>query len=99
MSFEAITSIAGAEADAKAAAAAAELKSKQMLSDAEAAGKASVEAAAAKADEELIELRRKAAKPTKKLKLTRAVFPVSLKTKKPRSAQKRKQNWRKQQLS
>jgi len=60
MSFEAITSIAQAEQEAKAAVAAAEAKAKQMLSDAEAAGKAAVEAAGAKADEELAELRRQA---------------------------------------
>ncbi len=60
MSFEAITSIADAEANAKAAVAAAELKSKQMLADAETAGKAAIEAAAVKAEEELTELRRKA---------------------------------------
>ena len=60
MSFEAITEITRAEADAKAAVANAEAKARQMLADAENAGKASVEAARAKADGELGELRRKA---------------------------------------
>ncbi len=60
MSFEAITSITGAEAQAKAVVAGAEARAKQMLSDAQAAGKAAIEAAGAKADSELAELRRKA---------------------------------------
>ena len=60
MSFEAITSIAQAETDAKAAVAAAEAKAEQLLSDAEAAGKAAVEAACSKAEEELAELNRQA---------------------------------------
>ena len=50
MSFEAITSVTAAEAEAKA---------RQLLSDAENAGKAAVEAAAAKAESELKELRRR----------------------------------------
>ena len=60
MSFEAITSIAQAETDAKAAVAAAEAKAKQMLADAQAAGKAAVDAACSKAEEELVELGRQA---------------------------------------
>ena len=60
MSFEAITSIARAETEAKAATAAAEAKAKQMISDAEAAGKAAVDAACSKAEEELVELNRQA---------------------------------------
>lgn len=60
MSFEAITSIAQAEAEAKAAVAAAEVKARQMLADADAAGKAAVEAACSKAVEELAELSRQA---------------------------------------
>jgi V/A-type H+-transporting ATPase subunit G/H len=60
MSFEAITTIAQAENEAKAAVSAAEAKSKQLIADAEAAGKAAVEAAGSKADEELAELSRQA---------------------------------------
>ncbi len=59
MSFEAITSVKTAEAEAKAAIAAAELRAKQMLADAESAGRAAVEAAAARAESELKELRRR----------------------------------------
>ena len=58
MSFEAITSITEAEAQAKAAVVQAEAKARQMLSDAETAGKTAVEAAASKAKSELVELRR-----------------------------------------
>ena len=59
MSFEAIMSVKTAEAEAKAAIAAAELRAKQMLADAESAGRAAVEAAAARAESELKELRRR----------------------------------------
>lgn len=59
MSFEAITSVTAAEAEAKTSVAAAEAKARQLISDAEAAGKAAVEAAAAKAESELKELRRR----------------------------------------
>ena len=59
MSFEAITSVKTAEAEAKASIAAAELRAKQMLADAESAGRAAVEAAAARAESELKELRRR----------------------------------------
>ena len=59
MSFEAITSVKTAEAEAKAAIAAAELRAKQLLADAESAGRAAVEAAAARAESELKELRRR----------------------------------------
>jgi vacuolar-type H+-ATPase subunit H len=59
-SLEAITSVNAAENEAKAAVQAAEAKTKQMLADADAAGRAAVEAAGAKADAELRELRRKA---------------------------------------
>ena len=61
MSFEAITSITGAEAAAKATIAGAELKAKQMLADAQSAGKLAVEAAGKKAEGELQELNRQAA--------------------------------------
>ena len=57
MSLEAITSITEAEAQAKAAVAAAEGKAKQMLADAREAGKAALDAAAAKADNELAQLK------------------------------------------
>ena len=60
MSFDAINNIAQAELDAKAAVAAAEQKAKQLIAEAEDAGRASVEAAIAKADGELEELRRRA---------------------------------------
>ena len=60
MSFEAISRITQAEAEARAAVAAAEQEAKQMLSDAQSAGKASVEAACAKAEGELRQLGRKA---------------------------------------
>ena len=59
MSFEAIMSVKTAEAEAKAAIAAAELRAKQLLADAESAGRAAVEAAAARAESELKELRRR----------------------------------------
>lgn len=57
MSFEAIAGIAKAEADAKELIAAAEVKARQMSAEAENEGKAAVEAARAKADSELTELR------------------------------------------
>lgn len=60
MSFEAITGIAQAENEAKAIVADAEAKAKQMVSDAESTGKAAVEAAVARAESELKELRRQA---------------------------------------
>ena len=60
MSFEAINSVVQAEAEANAAVAAAEAKARQMVSDAQAAGRAAVEAAGDKADSTLAELRRKA---------------------------------------
>jgi len=60
MSFEAIASIAQAEAEAKALVAGAEVRARQLLNDAEADGKAAVDAACAKADSELAELRRQA---------------------------------------
>ncbi len=60
MSFEAITNIAQAEALAKASVADAETKARQMLADAETAGKAAMEAAGAKAEAELVQLRQKA---------------------------------------
>ena len=60
MSFEALSSITRAEAEAKAAVAAAEAKARQMQTDAENAGKASIEAACIKADGELAELDRQA---------------------------------------
>ncbi len=60
MSFEAINSVVQAENEAKAAVAAAEAKARQMLSDAQAAGKAAVEAAGDKADSAIGELRRQA---------------------------------------
>lgn len=59
MSFEAITSIAAIEAEAKATVANAQAKAKQMLADAELAGKAAIEAAQTKAGSELAELRLK----------------------------------------
>ena len=58
MSFEAIAGIAKAEADAKELIAAAEVKARQMSAEAENEGKAAVEAARAKADSELTELRK-----------------------------------------
>ena len=60
MSFEAIADVTRAEAAAKNTIADAEAKAKQMLLDAENAGKASVEAACARAETELTELRAKA---------------------------------------
>ena len=60
VSFEAIASITQAESDAKAAVAQADAKARQMRIDAENAGKAAIEAAAVKADNELAELRRQA---------------------------------------
>ena len=58
MSFEAISSIAQAEAQATAAVAGAELRARQLAADAETAGKLAVETAGAKADAELAELAR-----------------------------------------
>lgn len=60
MSLEAIASVTAAENEAKAALQAAEVKARQRLADTEATGRAAMEAAAAKADSELRELRRKA---------------------------------------
>lgn len=58
MSFEAISNIAQAEAQAKTAVAEAESKARQMLADADTAGKLAVDAACAKAVEELKKLGR-----------------------------------------
>ena len=58
MSFEAINSIAQAEAQAKSAVAGAEARAKQLAADAESAGKLAVEAAGKKAEAELQELSR-----------------------------------------
>lgn len=60
MSYEAITSVTQAEAEAKITVQNAEAKAKQMLADAENAGKAAIEAACAKAESELQELRARA---------------------------------------
>ena len=56
MSFEAVSNIAQAEAQAKVTVAEAESKAKQMLADADTAGKLAIDAACAKAEEELKEL-------------------------------------------
>ena len=58
MSFEAVSNIAQAEAQAKVTVAEAESKAKQMLADADTAGKLAIDAACAKAEEELKELSR-----------------------------------------
>ena len=58
MSFEAISNITQAEAEARAMVAGAEQRARQLAADAENAGKLAVEAAAAKAAEELAELSR-----------------------------------------
>ena len=58
MSFEAISNITQAEAEARAAVAGAELRARQLAEDAENAGKLAVEAALEKAGEELAELSR-----------------------------------------
>lgn len=65
MSFEAITSITKAEADANYAVSTAETKAKQMLEDAHSAGKLAVETACAKAESELSELNRQAGEKAK----------------------------------
>ena len=53
MSFEAVSNIAQAEAQAKVTVAEAESKAKQMLADADTAGKLAIDAACAKAEDEL----------------------------------------------
>ena len=53
MSFEAVSNIAQAEAQAKVTVAEAESRAKQMLADADTAGKLAIDAACAKAEEEL----------------------------------------------
>ena len=58
MSFEAISNIAQAEAQAKNAVAGAEARAKQLAADAESAGKLAVEATVQKAEAELTELGR-----------------------------------------
>ena len=65
MSFEAIASIAAAEAAAKATVAGAEAKARQMLADSQSAGKLAVEAACDKAEGELQELNLRAAEKAK----------------------------------
>ncbi|MEI3063006.1 MAG: hypothetical protein V8S72_08765 [Oscillospiraceae bacterium] len=60
MSFEAIAGIAKAEADAKELIAAAKVKARQCPPRPKNEGKAAVEAACAKADSELTELRKQA---------------------------------------
>ena len=62
MSFEAISNIAQAEAEAKASVANAQLRAKQLAADAESAGKLAVESALQKADAELKKLDTAAAK-------------------------------------
>ena len=64
MSFEAIKGISDAEALGKAKVAEAEAKPRQMLADADSAGKAAVDAAKSRADSELKVLREKAEKQT-----------------------------------
>ena len=59
MSFDAITGIAQAEDAAKVAVQYAQAQAKQMAADAESEGKASVEAAIARADRELGALKQK----------------------------------------
>ena len=59
MSFDAITGIAQAEDAAKVAVQYARAQAKQLTADAEAAGRASVDAAIAKAEKELVALRQK----------------------------------------
>jgi hypothetical protein len=58
MSFEAISNIAQAEAQAKTTVANAEVRAKQLAADAESAGKLAVDSAVEKADAELKELSR-----------------------------------------
>ena len=58
MSFEAISKITRAEAEAKALVSNAEIRARQLAADAESAGKLAVEAAVQKADAELAELSR-----------------------------------------
>ena len=58
MSFEAISNIAQAEAQAKSQIANAEVRAKQLAADAESAGRLAVESALGKADDELAELGR-----------------------------------------
>ncbi len=60
MSFEAIYNISQAETDGKAAVAAAEAQARQLIADAQAAGKAAVEAAISRADGELEQLKARA---------------------------------------
>lgn len=59
MSFDAITGIAQAEDAAKVAVSFAEAQAKQMVADAEAAGREKIKAAIEKADRELAQLRKK----------------------------------------
>ena len=59
MSFDAITGIAQAEDAAKVAVQYAQAQAKQMLADAEAEGKAEIDAAVARAEKELRTLRQK----------------------------------------
>ena len=59
MSFDAITGIAQAEDAAKVAVQYAQAQAKQMLADAEAEGKAEIDAAVARAEKELRALRQK----------------------------------------
>lgn len=65
MSFEAITSITDAEAEAKYMVSSAETKAKQMLEDAHSAGRLAVEMACTKAESELGELNRQAGEKAK----------------------------------
>lgn len=58
MSFEALSSISQAEAQAKSEVVGAEARAKQLVADAESAGKLAVDAACEKAEAELAELGR-----------------------------------------
>ena len=91
MSFEAVSNIAQAEAQAKVTVAEAESKAKQMLADADTAGKLAIDAACAKAEEELKELSRQVSEKAR-------AFPVSWKIRKQRCAPEPKGGWSRQQL-
>lgn len=79
MSFEAITSITDAEAEAKYMISGAEAKARQMVEDAHSAGKLAIEAACKKAEDELAELNRQAGE---KAKAGAAVLSEQMESKK-----------------
>ena len=94
MSFEAVSNIAQAEAQAKVTVAEAESKAKQMLADADTAGKLAMPPA----QKPRRSSRSSAARSARRQGLRPRAFPVSWKIRKQRCAPEPKGGWSRQQL-